>query len=168
MVRTRKGKGWHGESNRHRLARNGIKTATNKKPFDKVPQKKSVYEQSVWTEQEMKLVLRRINAGKITPSEVFKKNKFLYEGTGVLLTPDHQKKGLDWLKKQHFTPTGKEKMSSPLGAREVGIIQDPNASVRVKDFYSPRGNYYYPLYEVHGDGTTMEYYVEGGQISIVG
>jgi len=161
-------KGWRYESNRHSLAAKGVKTAVNGKPTAKVPLKENIYSKSLWTEQELKLVLRRLNDGKITPQQIFSQNKNLDEGEGVDLTPEQNAKGVDWLRKQHYTPSGKEKESSPYGYREVSIIDSTKVLIGVKDFYSPRGNYYYPLYEACGGGNCMEYYVEGGKINIVG
>ena len=138
------------------------------KPSKQKSPQENIYSKDKWTEQELKLVLRRINAGKITPSEIFKQNKNLEDGEGIDLTPEQNAKGLAWLKSQHYTPSGKEKESSPYGYREVSIIDSTKVLIGVKDFYSPRGNYYYPLYEACGGGNCMEYYVEGGKINIVG
>jgi len=122
----------------------------------------------LWDEQEVKLALRRLNAGKITPQELSAINKQLSRGEGVTLTKQQQDKGLEWLRKQHRTPTGKIKESTPFGLREIDIIDDPRATISLTDFYSSRGNYYYPVYTACGSRACMDYYVEGGKINIIG
>jgi len=126
------------------------------------------FTESKWDEQTLKLALRRINSGKITPSKIFEVNQSLDNGDGVELTKDQQEKGLKWLRNEMETPKGVPRKNSPFGDREEAILKDKNVEVRLKDFYSPRGNYYYPYYEVSGDNTSFEYYVEGGKINILG
>jgi hypothetical protein len=129
------------------------------------------FREKSWDEKTVKLALLRLNAGKITPSEIMSVNNQLYEAEGVGLTQEQQAKGWDWLKKQHYTPTGKEKESSPYGYREVNIIDEPE-ELRLKDFYNTskyqQRPYYVPVYEACGGDSCMEYYVQGGTINITG
>lgn len=120
------------------------------------------------TEQEVNLLLRRINDKKVNIQDLFKANKKLDDGERYELSTEQNKKGLDFLKKRTFAKNGEIKDSSELGEREASIISDPKAEIRLKDFYSERGNYYVPLYKVSGNETSMEYYYLGGKINIVG
>lgn len=120
------------------------------------------------TEQEVNLLMRRINAKKVNIQDLFKASKRLYDGKGYDLSDEQNKKGLDFLKKRTFAKNGDIKDSSELREREASIISDPNAKITLKDFYSERGNYYVPLYKVSGDNTSMEYYYLGGKINVVG
>jgi len=180
-------KGWHRESRRHALASKGVKTAVDdpikrtmilaeklsKEEQEAIAAKKAKakllepFKENKWDEATVNLALRRINAGKIKPSDIFEINKQLYDGEGIELTKEQQQKGWDWLKKQHYTPTGKEKEGSPYGYREISIIDNPE-EIRLKDFYPVGANYYTPVYEACGKDSCMEYYVQGGQISIIG
>lgn len=116
------------------------------------------------TEKELKLLLKRKNAGE----------KFndapIWDGE-VELSKDQTAKGLKWLRNLWKSPTGKERSTNPFGSREEAIIGDTNARMFLRGFYDA-GNashsWWIPLYEVSGDGTTMEYYVKGGKISIAG
>lgn len=116
------------------------------------------------TEKEMKLLLKRKNAG-----ENFN-DAPIWDGE-IALSKDQTKKGLAWLKNLWKTPTGKVRSTNPLGYREEAIVDDSNARMYLKGFYDA-GNvshsWFTPLYEVAGNNTTMEYYVKGGKISIVG
>jgi len=119
---------------------------------------------STLSEKEVKLLQRRINDKKINPGEVPR----IRNGNGYNLSKEQSHKGLLWLRDKWKSPTGKERSDNPFGYREEEIIKDPKAKVRLKDFYSERGNWYVPLYEVEGNETSMEYYISGGKINIVG
>lgn len=88
----------------------------------------------------------------------------------LLLTEAQNKKGYDFLMKQRFTPTGKERLNNPFGYREQAIL-DNFSHFELKDWYNA-GNaymdYYLPLYEcVSLDGNSFEYYYNG-KVNIVG
>ena len=118
-------------------------------------------------EQTLHLILRRLNEGKLKPSDV----PFPDDGEGIPLTPEQVEKGRAWLVDQWKTPTGTERKNNPFGYREQAILEKFDTIV-LKDFYdaSRYGGkpYYLPYYEVLGDNTSFEYYVGGGKINILG
>lgn len=115
------------------------------------------------TEAEVNLLMRRINSKKINPQDI----PHFQDGEGYKLTDSQIAKGKAWLIDQWKSPTGRERVNNPFGYREEQILEKLR-EIRLKDVYSERGNFYIPLYEVLGDDTSMEYYVLGGKISIVG
>lgn len=124
----------------------------------------SPFEKDKLSEQEVNLLMRRINAKKVNPSKL----KNFENGEGYELTEEQNYKGLSFLRNRDITPHGKERSNSPFGEREKAIIHDKNAYITLKDVYSPNGRYYYPYYEVHGNNTTMEYVYYEGEIHILG
>jgi len=93
------------------------------------------------------------------------------ECSEVSLDAEQVQKGYDWLLNQWKTPRGMERKNNPFGYRE----QDAITNFKTITFYGyyDAGNYYrsfyVPIYYVSGtDGSGFEYYVSGGQISIIG
>jgi len=140
-----------------------LKKNPGKKPTDLL----APFRASSWSESTVKLALLRINSGKITPSQIFEANSFLYSGEGVSLEPSQVRKGYDWLMGQWKTPGGKERENSPFGGREEGVLEK-FSTIKLNDFYSERGNWYVPVYRVEGDDRSFEYYVMGGKVTIYG
>jgi hypothetical protein len=66
-------------------------------------------------------------------------------------------KGKNWLMKNKRS----------LGLREEEALKTLE-TIRLVEFYSENGRYYYPVYRVSGKETGFEYYVSGGQIHIIG
>ncbi len=159
-------KGWRNESVRHSLARKGIKTKVDNIKIKDIP----LYLKTKLTEQEVRLLLRRLNSGKISIKDI-NKNKNFYEGLGYDLTDNQVKKAYKWLYNLAYTPKGKEKVNSPFGYREQYVL-DNFKTVKLIDFYPERyGNkiYYYPVYKVVSkDNKGFDYYVKGGKIHIIG
>lgn len=179
--------GWFNESKRHDLARQGIKTAQNKeyKMAMSMPKKdmKNPYlpdfvNNSVLTEQEVNLLKRRLNDGKIKPSEIprFK------EGEGYQLTSDQNEKGKKYLINQWKGKSGAERKNNPFGAREEDILENFDR-IELVDFYNASNYYqsqagiknYIPLYDVVAkDGSRFQYYVgytdrnQASPVNIVG
>ena len=143
--------------------------AKSRKVYDTIIKKNPdyLYSRTSWSESELKIVQRRINDKKITVSELFKKNKQLDDGSGIVLSDDQQQKGLKWLHNQWQTKTGKTRTNNPFGYREQEVL-NKQSEIRVKDFYSERGNWYSPLYEVSSSGGSFEYVVVGGEVKIMG
>jgi hypothetical protein len=115
------------------------------------------------TEQEVKLIQKRLNRGSISPHH-------LRDG-GYALTPDQVRKGYKWLMNQWKTPSGAERKDNPFGYREQDILENFK-SMRILQFYDAGNRYssfYVPLYSVHSKkGNYFEYYVSGGEVNIVG
>jgi len=115
------------------------------------------------TEKEVLLLKRRINSGKLTVEEALK----VKPEEGWNLTPEQTEKARKWLKNQWKTPLGVERANNPFGYREEAAI-NTFKSVSLVDFYSPRGNYYYPVYNAYGTDGNFDYTVIGGDIMILG
>ena len=129
-----------------------------------------------WTEKELmafKKFISQDNQAAKDALEEFENNELIYDGIGIGLSIDQVKKGFKYLYNLGFTPTGKERSNSPFGYREEYIVKNPK-EIRIIDFYRPSffSGFRVPLYEASGgkagDMDYMEYYVSGGQISIVG
>jgi hypothetical protein len=119
------------------------------------------------TEKELLLVKRRLNDGTYDSKEVY---DTLIGDDGLKLTQEQQDKGKTWLYNKGFTSKGETRENSPFGYREEEIMKN-YSGIRLKDFYDAGHvgfKNYVPLYEVEGNDTSFEYYVTGGEISIVG
>ena len=133
-------------------------------------------QKSKWTELELKAYFKFLNNStdeklKDAVSKSFNYNPRIYDAEGIDLTSDQVKKGAKYLYNLGFTPKGNERKNSPYGAREEYIVKNLKDIVLLGS-YDAGGwtrSYYIPLYEAIGkDGTTMEYYVWGGKINIIG
>lgn len=121
----------------------------------------AIAERGVITENEIKLLNRRINAGD-------KEVDGIYDIDYLPLTKEQTDKAVKWLRSLHYTPTGKVRENSPFGYREIAIIDSPDIEMEFHGFFDATRCKYVrnnvPLYNCDG----MEYYVEGGKINIVG
>ena len=99
----------------------------------------------------------------------------LYETSSTMgaiaLTSDQVAKGKKYLYNLGFTPKGSERKNSPYGMRENYIVNNLK-DIGLLGFYDA-GNmftkFYVPLYQAEGkDGSSMDYYVAGGKINIIG
>lgn len=125
-----------------------------------------------WTEKELMAFKKFISQdGQEADNALneFHNNPLIYDAEGINLTPDQVKKGFKYLNNLGFTPKGKKRSNSPFGYREYDIIENAKDIVLL-DFYRPSfwNNFRVPLYQAIGGGTSMDYYVSGGEISIVG
>lgn len=88
----------------------------------------------------------------------------------LALCDEQVQKGYDWLMDQWKSPRGAERKNNPFGYREQDVLD--NFSTITFNGYYDAGNYHHsfhvPLYLVSGNETTLEYYVLGGQIHIIG
>lgn len=90
---------------------------------------------------------------------------------GITLAEEQVIKGRDWLLNQWKTPTGAERKNNPFGYREQNALELID-TIRLAGYYDA-GNYhflhYIPIYDVYStEGYGFQYYVKGGQISIIG
>ena len=128
-----------------------------------------------WNEKELNAFKNKINSSTEASKTLLKAlntNSAIYNATGIKLDAAQTAKGFKYLKNLGFTPTGKVRSNSPLRARESWIVLNPK-SIVLLGFYQPgRSNFVVPLYEAYGgkkgEMRSMEYYVSGGKISIVG
>jgi hypothetical protein len=128
-----------------------------------------------WNEKELNAFKNKINSSTEASKTLLKAlntNSAIYNATGIKLDAAQTAKGFKYLKNLGFTPTGKVRSNSPLRERESWIVLNPK-SIVLLGFYQPgRSNFVVPLYEAYGgkkgEMRSMEYYVSGGKISIVG
>ena len=89
---------------------------------------------------------------------------------GLALTDEQERKALAWLNNQWKTSTGKERKNNPFGYREEKILENAT-DVTFVQFHNA-GNryvdYFIPVYRVYSNDGSFEYYVQGGEVSIVG
>ena len=118
------------------------------------------------TEREINLLNRRLNAeGRDTLDYSLRKNDY-----DLALTDEQERKALAWLNNQWKTSTGKERKNNPFGYREEQIL-DNATDVTFIEFHNV-GNryvdYFVPVYRVYSNNGSFDYYVQGGEISIIG
>lgn len=124
-----------------------------------------------------------IESGKITENELISLNSFYNKSKEnrdfindimynedheeLALTDDQNKKGIDFLNKLRFTPTGKERQNNPYGYREEEILN--NFSHFTFCGFYPVGQFYYiRMYNCYSkDGDCFQYYYNG-KMNIVG
>lgn len=118
------------------------------------------------TEREIHLLSRRLNAeGRDILDYGLMKNRY-----DLALTDEQERKALEWLNNQWKTSTGKERKNNPFGYREEQIL-DRATDVTFVQFYNAGNSYidnFIPVYRVYSNDGSFEYYVQGGEISIVG
>jgi hypothetical protein len=100
-----------------------------------------------------------------------KLKELLNESEGISLSDEHSNQGKDWLLNLWKSLTGKERKNNPFGYREQEILTD-FSHCELAGYYNGGNrymNYYIPLYDVvSNDGSSFQYYMQGGEISIVG
>lgn len=126
----------------------------------------------ILTEQQINLLKRRLNDGKIKHSDIFGES-----GEKVFrLTPEQTRKGLKWLMNKWKTPRGVERKNNPFGYREQNVLEN-FSHFELADFHnnvnywqSQSGiNNYVPVWDVIGKGNIgFQYYMEGGEPKIIG
>ena len=125
-----------------------------------------------WTEKELnafkKFISQDNQASKNALNE-FHNNPLIYDAEGINLTTDQVKKGFKYLYNLGFTPKGKKRSNSPFGFREDNIVQNPE-DLTIIDFYQPnfRSEFRVPVYNAYGGSASMDYYVSGEKINIIG
>lgn len=115
------------------------------------------------TENEIKLILRRMNGGeKIDLSAI-------WDGE-IKLTPDQNVKGITWLRNQWKSPRGAERKNNPFGYREQRALETFTdfTFAGVYDIGSYGNPFYVPLYDCNGTDGSFQYHLNNGQIRIVG
>ena len=124
---------------------------------------KEVNESNSITEKQINLLKNRANKGeKIDFSSIW--------DNPPTLTEDQNKKGIDFLRNLHKTPTGKERQNNPFGYREVNILENFE-SFELAGFYDisryGQRSFLVPLYNCNGKDGSFQYYYDG-KVQIVG
>jgi hypothetical protein len=123
---------------------------------------KKIEQSNLITESEILLLKRRLNKGEKINLDYIWNNE-------IALTPDQNKKGIDFLMNLYITPSGTERKNNPFGYREIEILKN-FTHFELRGFYNA-GNYshsyYLPLYVCCGNNNGFEYYYNG-KVNIVG
>jgi hypothetical protein len=129
----------------------------------KVGEFKNIMENNIITEKEVNLIKMRMNNDRVDEStqEVI---DYIWDNSPEL-TPDQNKKGIDYLRNLWKSPTGKERTNNPFGYREQEAL-DTFEYFELRGFYDA-GNYnnkfYVPLYNCVGADSSFEYAFYGGK-----
>jgi len=89
---------------------------------------------------------------------------------GFNLSDEQNKQGIEWLTNLWKSPTGKERKNNPFGYREQAAIENFSHFQLVDAFASGYyANYQVPVYDMlTKDGYGFQYYMQGGEIHIIG
>jgi len=134
----------------------------------KVGEFKNIMENNIITEKEVNLIKMRMNNNRVDEStqEVI---DYIWDNSPQL-TPDQNKKGIDYLRNLWKSPTGKERTNNPFGYREQETL-DTFEYFELRGFYDA-GNYnnkfYVPLYNCVGADSSFEYAFYNGKVNILG
>lgn len=135
-----------------------MKTQTSEQIIEQIKQT------GVITEQQLKLLTRRLNSGeKIDVSHI-------WENTPEL-TDEQNKKGFDFLFNKWLTPNKKERLNNPFGYREQDVLKNFTGFKLAGFFDAARYGcppFFIPLYNCNGSDDSFKYYYYDGKISIVG
>lgn len=123
------------------------------------------------SENEVLLIKRRLNDGKINLDQVFSKQE------SFKLTPEQTTKGKNFLMDLWKTPAGKERKNNPFGDREQAVL-DNFSYFELAGFHNNINstqaqmgiNNYLPVYRVisNNNGSAFEYYSDFNGVHITG
>jgi hypothetical protein len=123
----------------------------------------NIKETNTISEKEIKLINRRLNAGNVD-SDTQELIDYIWDNTPVL-TEEQGKKGYDYLMNVWKSPTGKTRVNNPFGYREQEVLEN-YSNFELAGFYKNR-NSYIPIYNVIGNDTSFQYYLDG-VVNIIG
>lgn len=129
---------------------------------------KRIRQAGIITEREIKLVIRRLNAGTYRYIDVD-------ELTDLRITPEQTAKGLKWLRNKWMTPRAVERKNNPFRYREQRAIETFK-EFRFNSFHDNTNYYqarmgifnYVPIYDVIGEEGGFQYYVQDFEPKIIG
>jgi hypothetical protein len=134
----------------------------------KVSPFKNMMETNTITEKEINLIKLRLNNDKVD-EETQEAIDYIWEEMPQL-TPDQNKKGIEYLRNLWKSPTGKERANNPFGYREQEALETFEGFA-LRGFYDAGNRYrkfYVPLYVVFGEDTSFEYAFYNGEVNILG
>jgi hypothetical protein len=129
---------------------------------------KNIMQTNTITEKEINLIKLRMNNDKVDEDtqEVI---DYIWDNSPQL-TPDQNKKGIDFLRNLWKSPTGKERTNNPFGYREQDALETFEY-FELRGFYDAGNRYnkfYVPLYTCVGADSSFEYAFYGGKVNILG
>lgn len=133
-----------------------MKTRTNQEIID------NAYKAGFISEKDILLLKRRLN------NKSFGNIRMMNE---IKVSEEQKEKGLKWLRNLYISPTGKIRKNTPLGWREIPILECPNDKLEayLVGFFNI-GNFYklsVPLYKYTDGENSFVYYVTGKGIRIL-
>lgn len=134
----------------------------------KVSPFKNMMETNTITEKEINLIKLRLNNDKVD-EDTQEAIDYIWEEMPKL-TPDQNKKGIDYLRNLWKSPTGKERANNPFGYREQDVLETFEYFA-LRGFYDAGNRYrkfYVPLYAVFGEDSSFEYAFYNGEVNILG
>lgn len=109
------------------------------------------------TEAQILLLKNRMNKGESIDVS------FIWDGE-IMLTPEQNKKGIDFLRNLWKTPKGVERKNSPFGYREEQVLET-FTHFELRGFHDVsrygQNPFYLPLYVCCGESGSFEYYYNG-------
>jgi len=123
----------------------------------------SIKQTDTISEQEMKLLKNRINAGEKIDGLDYG------EDIDYTLPKGYEEKGMLWILRQYRTPKGKVKGNHPFGYREQDAIETMK-KITFVGFHNSSfwGKNYQPVYNVKGKDASFDYCLSGGKLEILG
>jgi hypothetical protein len=134
----------------------------------KVSPFKNMMETNTITEKEINLIKNRMNNDKVD-EDTQEAIDYIWENSPQL-TPDQNKKGIDFLRNLWKSPTGKERTNNPFGYREQEALENFEY-FELRGFYDAGNRYrkfYVPLYTCVGADSNFEYAFYNGEVNILG
>ena len=104
-----------------------------------------IAERGIITEREVNLVKRRMN----NYGDVLIKRKVFANGP-LKLTPEQNKKGIDWLLNLYKTPTGRIRKNNPFNKKQAAILENFKEHKLIS--YRDMGTFFmnwYPVYRIY-------------------
>jgi hypothetical protein len=135
----------------------------------KIDEFNDIMENNVITEKQVNLIKTRLNSGALkSDAEIV---QYIWDNTPDL-TPDQNKKGIEFLMNLYKTPTGKERSNHVFGYRETEALEN-FGHFALAGFHDAsrygQAPYYIPMYDVYGkDGEYGFQYYYDGKVNIVG
>jgi len=123
----------------------------------------NIVEKNEISENEIKLICRRLNAGEdIDLSDIW--------NNPIKLTQSQNNKGISFLRNLYQTPKGIERKNNPFGYREISTLHNFEnfEFAGVYDTGNKNFSFFVPLYNCIGLNGNFQYYYSSGQINIIG
>lgn len=122
-----------------------------------------IKERGTITEQELLLLKRRASSGDGYADTITGDDE-------IELSPEQIEKGYAWLMNQWKSPAGKERKNNPFGYREQDVLEGQSLTMYFDQFYNPSrySDFYVPVYTVSSSNGSFQYYVNDGEVNIIG
>ena len=127
----------------------------------------TIKEQGFITEKQILLLKNRMNKSKENEKEI---SNLIADILPIKLTNEQMVKSVLWLYGKNIKKNGEFRKNSPLGYRELHILN--NAKEAYLSYFYPNGNrfftYYTPVWSIDTNEEHFEYMIDGGETKILG